>query len=135
MRGSAARDGAFVLAPPPGSARMLLVTVAATGRGAVREGRRRAERQRHPERRVPVLLLGLGAVASGAAWVFLVNAAIDFGRLARGGDETAWLFTAAATIGAIVCLLLLFVLGARVLSALGLVSEYKPRRSSGRRAK
>jgi hypothetical protein len=67
--------------------------------------------------------------------VFLVNAAIDFGRTARGGDGTAWLFTGAATLGAILCLLLLFVLGARLLTALGLVSEYKPRRSSGRRAK
>ena len=84
---------------------------------------------------MPVLLLGLGAVATGAAWVVLVNAAIDFGRVARGGDEMAWLFTAAATLGATVCLLLLFVLGARVLAALGLVSEYKPRRSSGRRTR
>ncbi len=84
---------------------------------------------------MPLLLLGLGAVVSGVAWVFLVNAAIDFGRTARGGDATAWLFTAAATLGAILCLLLLFVLAARVLSALGLVSDYKPRRSNGRRTK
>ena len=84
---------------------------------------------------MPVALLAVGALLSGAAWVFLVNAAIDFGRLARNGDGTAWLFTAAATLGAIVCLLLLFVLGARVLVALGLMSEYKPRRSSGRRAR
>ena len=84
---------------------------------------------------MPLVLLGLGAVVSGVAWVFLVNAAIDFGRTARGGDSVAWLFTAAATIGAIVCLLLLFVLAARLLAALGLVSDYKPRRSSGRRTK
>lgn len=82
-----------------------------------------------------MLLLSLGAVASGIAWGFLVKAAIDFGRLARGGDEVAWAFTAAATIGATLCLLLLFVLVARVLVAVGLVSEYKPRRSSGRRAR
>ena len=80
-----------------------------------------------------MLLLVLGAIASGVAWVFLVNAAIDFGRLARGGDGIAWFFTAAATVGATVCLLLLFVLGARVLVMLGLLSEYKPRRSSGGR--
>jgi hypothetical protein len=84
---------------------------------------------------MPLLLLLLGVVASGAAWVFLVNAAIDFGRLARGGDQVAWVFTAAATVGATVCLLLLFVLVARALTTLGLVSEYKPRRSSGRRAR
>lgn len=84
---------------------------------------------------MPLVLLGIGAAASGVAWVFLVNAAIDFGRVARRGDAMAWVFTGAATIGATVCLLLLFVLAARLLVALGLVSEYKPRRSSGRRAK
>jgi hypothetical protein len=106
-----------------------------TGRGAVSEGRRRAEKNQHPVRRMLLLLLVLGVVASGAAWVFLVNAAIDFGRLARGGDQVAWVFTAAATVGATVCLLLLFVLVARALTTLGLVSEYKPRRSSGRRGR
>ena len=80
-----------------------------------------------------MVLLVLGVLASGVAWMFLVNAAIDYGRLARRGDTTAWLFTAAAMVGATVCLLVLFVLGARVLATLGLVSEYKPRRSSGRR--
>ena len=109
--------------------------VASSGRGAVSEGRRRAEKKRGPGRRLPLLLLVAGALASGVAWIFLVNAAIDFGRLARSGDQAAWIFTAAATIGATVCMLLLFVLGARVLVSLGLVSEYKPRRSSGRRAR
>ena len=109
--------------------------VASSGRGAVSEGRRRAEKKRDPGRRLPLLLLVAGALASGVAWIFLVNAAIDFGRLARSGDQMAWIFTAAATLGATVCLLLLFVLGARVLASLGLVSEYKPRRSSGRRAR
>ena len=99
------------------------------------EGRRRAEKKRDPGRRLPLLLLVAGALASGVAWIFLVNAAIDFGRLARSGDQMAWIFTAAATIGATVCMLLLFVLGARVLVSLGLVSEYKPRRSSGRRVR
>jgi hypothetical protein len=101
----------------------------------VGEGRRRAEKQKHPERRLAMLLPALGAVAAGVAWVFLVKAAIDFGRVARGGDQAAWWFTAGATIGATLCLLLLFVLVARVLVAMGLVSEYKPRRSSGRRAR
>ena len=96
-------------------------------------GRRRAERQKHPERRLPLVLLVLGALASGVAWVFLVQAAIDFGRLGRNGDGVAWFFAAAATVGATVCLLLLFVLGARALVMLGLLSEYKPRRSSGGR--
>lgn len=99
------------------------------------EGRRRAEKQRQPKSRLPLLGLALGAVASGVAWFFLVRAAIDFGRVARGGDEVAWAFTAAATIGATLCMLLVFVLVARVLVALGLVSEYKPRRSAGKRAR
>ena len=43
-------------------------------------GRRRAERQKHPERRLPLVLLVLGALASGVAWVFLVQAAIDFAK-------------------------------------------------------
>jgi hypothetical protein len=114
---------------------MSTAVMASSGRGAVSEGRRRAEKKSDPGRRFPLLLLLAGALASGVAWIFLVNAAIDFGRLARSGDQTAWIFTAAATIGATVCMLLLFVLGARVLVSLGLVSEYKPRRSSGRRAR
>ncbi len=84
---------------------------------------------------MPVVLLALGAILAGVAWVYLVRAAIEFGRLARGGDQMAWAFTAAATLGATVCLLLLFVLGSRVLVTLGLVSEYKPRRSAGKRAR
>jgi hypothetical protein len=110
------------------------VVAARTGRGAGTQGRRRAERQRHPRRLLTLLSLAVGTIASGAAWVFLVRAAIAFGRLARGGEDLAWAFTAAATLGATVCLLLLFVLVARVLVALGLISEYKPRRSSRRRA-
>ncbi len=98
-------------------------------------GRRRAEKQRQPKSRLPLVLLVVGALAAGAAWFFLVRAAIDFGRLARGGDQVAWAFTAGATIGATLCLLLMFVLAARFLVAVGLVSEYKPRRSSGRRAR
>lgn len=113
--------------------RAVAVAATRTGRSAVTEGRRRAEKQRHPERRTPLLIVVLGVVASGAAWVFLVHAAIDFGRVARGGDSMAWAFTGAATLGATVCMLLLFVLAARALVMLGLVSEYKPRRSSGGR--
>ena len=85
---------------------MHINTGGGTGRGAVSDsGRRRAERQKHPERRLPLVLLVLGALASGVAWVFLVQAAIDFGRLGRNGDGVAWFFAAAATVGATVCLL------------------------------
>lgn len=75
----------------------------------------------------------LGAVLSGVAWVYLVRAAIEFGRLARGGQSQAWLFTGAASLGAVVCALLVLVLLARALRALGLISGYKPRRAAARR--
>jgi len=69
------------------------------------------------------------------AWFFLVRAAIDFGRLARDGESLAWAFTIAATVGATACLLLMFILVTRLLMALGIVSEYRPRRSAGRRTR
>lgn len=106
-----------------------------TERRTVSEGRRRAEKLKGPSRRPLLAALTLGALGAGVAWLFLVKAAIEFGRLARDGQTLAWAFTAAATVGAAACLLLLFVLAARVLVALGLVSEYKPRRSAGRRTR
>ena len=97
-------------------------------------GRRRAEKKAPPPRRVPyVALLVLGVLASGAAWVFLVRAAIDFGQAARDGRTAAWAICAGATLGAAVCLLLVFVLTARAWALLGLRSDYQPRRSSGGR--
>ena len=97
-------------------------------------GKRRAETRKQAPRAL-VVGLALGALLSGVVWYFLVGAAIEFGRLARRGQSEAWLYTGAATLGAAICLMLLFVLGARVLVALGLVSEYKPRRSAHRRAR
>ena len=97
-------------------------------------GRRRAETPPRRQLLFPVLPWAAGAIVSGAAWFFLVRAAIDFGQAARGGQTTAWLFTGLATLGATVCLLLLFVLVARIASLLGLVNQPPPRRSAGRRA-
>jgi len=99
-------------------------------------GRRRAEKSSVPRpRRWPVvLLLLIGVVASGTAWVFLVRAAIDFGQVARDGEGAAWLVCGAATAGAAVCLLLMFVLLARTWRSAALGGRYQPRRSSGRRA-
>jgi hypothetical protein len=81
---------------------------------------------------VPLPLVGLvvGSLACVVAWFFLVKAAIDFGRAAAGGQSLAWGFTVVATLGAIGCLLLMFVLVARMLRRLGFSSEYKGRRSS-----
>ena len=67
-----------------------------------------------------LLLLALGTTLSVVAWGYLVWAAIDFGRTARAGDATAWLYLVIASLGAIACLfagLLLVVRLLRVLKA------------------
>ena len=115
---------------------MTPVAVGVTDRGTVSAGRRRADKKAEPgPRQWPhALLVAVGVVAAAAAWVFLVRAAIDFGQAARDGQGVAWAVCAAATLGAAVCLLLVFVLVARGWALLGLRSDYQPRRSSGRRA-
>lgn len=106
-----------------------------TERRTVNEGRRRAAKRKASVRRPLLAGLGVGALACGVAWFFLVRAAIDFGRLARDGESVAWAFTAAATVGATACLLLMFILVTRLLMVLGLVSDYRPRRAAGRRTR
>lgn len=81
-----------------------------------------------------VTALVAGAAVTGAAWLYLVGAAIAFGELAVGGQPKAWVFTLAASLGAVLCLLLVLVLGAHALRTLGLVGDYRPRRAApGRR--
>jgi len=75
----------------------------------------------------------LGAAISGIAGAYLVRSAIDFGRLARDDEPVAWIFTGAASLGAVVCALLLLVLLIRTLRRLGLISDYKPRRAAVRK--
>ena len=77
--------------------------------------------------------LGVGVVLTGVAWFYLVGAAIDFGVLAVNGNVRAWLFTVGASVGAVVCMMLMLALVARGLRALGLISDYKPRRAAPRR--
>ncbi|NUS53215.1 MAG: hypothetical protein HOQ22_19515, partial [Nocardioidaceae bacterium] len=87
-------------------------------------GRRRAEKPRRQRRTGAVLstlALALGTLACFGAWFFLVRAAIDFGQAARTGSVPAWGFCGAATVGATLCLLLVFVLGARIWAQVGLV--------------
>jgi hypothetical protein len=72
-------------------------------------------------------------VLSAVAWIYLVGAAVDFGSVAVKGHPRAWIFTLTATAGAAICLLLLMVLVTRVLRALGVISDYKPRRAGARR--
>jgi len=77
--------------------------------------------------------LGVGAVLTGVAWFYLVGAAIDFGVLAVNGNARAWLFTLGASVGAVVCMMLMLALVARGLRVVGLISDYKPRRAAPRR--
>lgn len=96
---------------------------------------------KHSQRKasaVPVWQLaavGTGIVLSAVAWVYLVGAAIDFGVLAVGGQGSAWVFTMAASFGAVVCLVLVLALVGRGLRTLGFFSDYKPRRAAPRRAR
>lgn len=84
----------------------------------------------------PVVHLGAlaaGTILTGVAWFYLVGAAIDFGVLGRNGQDRAWLFTAASSLGAIVCLVLFLALVGRGLRTLGFISDYQPRRAAARR--
>ena len=101
----------------------------------VTTGRRRAERPQRsgpgPVRSLAALLVGV--LGCGGAWFFLVRAAIDFGRAARGGQSLAWAFTGGATLGAIGCLLLMFVLVSRTVRAVAPARRSRPRRPAGGR--
>lgn len=93
-------------------------------------GRRRAERAPGSGRVLPVLALAAGSVVAAAAWLFLVRAAIDFGRAARSGQgASGWAFTVGASLGAVVCLLLLFTLASRLRAVL---RSAPPRVAGGR---
>ena len=92
-----------------------------------RAGSRRGERRKRSFQ--PRLFgIGLAAVVSLVAWGFLVWAAIDFGREARGGDSQAWIFLGVASLGAVVCLFLSLMLITLLLRKLGIIEERKPHR-------
>jgi hypothetical protein len=90
-----------------------------------RAGARRGERRR---RTFQPVLAGIAAasVAALVAWGFLVWAAIDFGRKARGGDGDAWMFLAIASLGAVACLFLSLMLGTLLLRKVGVLEEKRP---------
>lgn len=75
-----------------------------------------------------LLLLGLGAVVALVAWGFLVWAAIDFGRSARGGDSGDWAFLAVASLGAVACLFLCLWLVTVLLRRVGILEAKRPHR-------
>jgi hypothetical protein len=84
-------------------------------REVVSAGRRRADKRPGDGLARRALLLLVGIVLAAAVWVFLVISAIDLGRTAReDGSALGWAFTVAATLGAALCLLLVFVLAARL---------------------
>lgn len=90
--------------------------------GSSRGGARRAAR---PKRSVRPQLIGLGLAAFVAlvAWAVLVWVAIHFGRSARGGDSGDWVYLAAASIGAVLCLFLSLWLVTLLLRQLGILED------------
>jgi len=98
-----------------------------------RVGARRAAQRTTASLRTRLLLAG-GTLLLVAAWGVLVKAAIDFGRTARGGDATAWVFLAIASLGAIACLFAGLLVGTRLLVALGVIRQV-PAIAGGRRAR
>jgi hypothetical protein len=86
--------------------------------------------------RLPLLLLALGITAAVIAWGYLVYLAIDFGTDARDGDSTGWWLLGLATVGAIACLFLGMILGARLFQRLreNTAPPPPPRTPGGRRA-
>jgi len=101
-----------------------------------RAGARRAARP-PARRRGKLLLLALGTTLCVVAWGYLVFAAIDFGRTARGGQSESWIFLAIASLGAIACLFTGLLLVVRLLKVLGIVADGSAldRLPGGRRAK
>ncbi|HET6560670.1 MAG TPA: hypothetical protein VFG72_02255 [Marmoricola sp.] len=86
----------------------------------------RGERRARRGRVLPSLL---GAVVAVAAWVLLVVVAVDFGNRGRDGDAVAWVFLGLAGLGAAACLVLALFLGRQTLVAVGVLTEYRPRRA------
>lgn len=75
------------------------------------------------------LLAAAGALVAGLAWWFLVEGAIAAGRAARDGDDLGWVLLGLATSAAVIVLAGALVLLRRVLAALGIVSDYVPKRA------
>ena len=102
---------------------------------------KRAGARENRTNRPALLALALALTGAVVGWGYLVYAAIDFGTTARGGDSTAWWFLALASLGAVACLFLGFILVARISRELGITKtpEPKPKRDptlppGGRRA-
>ena len=90
-----------------------------------RGGARRAAK---PKRSLQpkLVALGLGALAALVAWGVLVWVAVDSGRSARGGDSGKWVYLAAASVGAVVCLFLCLWLCTVLLRRVGILEDNRP---------
>lgn len=75
----------------------------------------------------------LGALVAGVVWLYLTQAAIDFAGVALDGDTRGWKFLIGPALGALFCLVLVLAFVARALVALGIISDYTPRRAGARR--
>lgn len=61
-----------------------------------------------------VLSMAAAVTVTVVAWGVLVFSAIDFGRTARDGDASDWLFLVLATIGAVGCMFLAIVMASKL---------------------
>ena len=94
---------------------------------AVAGGKRSGERAK-ARLRPDLLALAVGITFALVAWGYLVIAAIDFGASARhDGGAGAWALLLVATLGAMACLFLAFMLLVRIARAVGLVASPDPR--------
>ena len=94
---------------------------------AVTGGKRAGDRTK-ARIRPDLLVLAVGITFALVAWGYLVLAAIDFGATARhDGRTSAWLLLVVASLGAMGCLFLAFMLAARFSRALGLTSGPEPK--------
>ncbi len=108
----------------------------------VNEGANKHTGHRHaadstPKSGLRTRLLALAALVCLAAWAYLVWSAIGFGRTARGGDTSAWLYLLIASVGAIACLFAGLLLVVRLMRSMGVIAQNAgiPRPTGGRRAK
>lgn len=92
-----------------------------------RAGARRGERKpRSIPRRVPAYVGG--GVLGLAAWAVLVWVAIGFGRDARAGDGSSWIFLTLVVLGAMTCLFGSLMLLTAALRTLGILAPPRPHR-------
>jgi len=95
-------------------------------------GGKRAGARPKKRLRPDLLVLALGVTLAVVGWGYLVVLAISFGGDARSGDTPAWALLALAAVGAMACLFLALLLGARALRALGVTSAPdRPRPAAG----